>query len=101
MILLVVTSSEEIEHLWVSILVRDTFEDHVLASVEREVPYVFHRLHERKRSSILLACLFLKMLRQSILLIEVVWRPEPHAGDKCHQELGQTTPHEGHLAKEL
>lgn len=76
-ILLVVAASEKFEHAWIR-SVADRLQDHVVSLLDRNETNVLHSLHKREGATVCLACLFVQMLRKSMLVIQVVACPELH-----------------------
>ena len=98
-IILIISLPEKFKHFRVFV-VADGLENHVVSLLEGNVPDVFHGLNERNGLSVSFLGLFLKMLGQRVLVVDVVTGPEVHAKHPCQEELWKATIDEGTIVKD-
>lgn len=92
-VLLVVPAPKQVEHARVR-SVADRLQNHVVSLLDGNETHILHSLHEGQGATVGLASLVVQMLTQSMLVVQVVARPELHRKAPRYQVLGETTPEE-------
>ena len=98
-IVLIISLTQEFKHFRV-LIVANSFENHVVSLLEGNVPDVLHGLHEWDSLPEGLLGLFLQVLGERMLVIDVISSPEVHAEHPRQEQLGETSVDEGTVVKD-